>query len=142
MGSPYVDLVGKGIGITYRWMWDFSVFYIYGAKINNQVYGTLTSIDDTQNVVNKYYLSQNYPNPFNPSTKISWQSPVGSWQTLKVYDILGNEVATLVDEYRNAGSYEVEFNSASSIKNLASGIYFYRLQAGDYVETKKMILLK
>ena len=91
---------------------------------------------------NSFLLSQNYPNPFNPSTKISWQSPVGGWQTLKVYDILGNEVATLVNEYRNAGSYEVEFNSASSIKNLASGIYFYRLQAGDYVETKKMILLK
>ena len=58
---------------------------------------------------NSFSLLQNYPNPFNPSTKISWQSPVGSWQTLKVYDILGNEVATLVNEYRNAGSYEVEF---------------------------------
>ena len=65
-----------------------------------------------------------------------------SWQTLKVYDILGNEVATLVNEYRSAGSYEVEFNSASSIENLVSGIYFYRLQAGDFVETKKMIYLK
>ncbi|MFZ2325174.1 MAG: T9SS type A sorting domain-containing protein [Ignavibacteriaceae bacterium] len=87
-------------------------------------------------------MQQNYPNPFNPSTKISWQSPVGSWQTLKVYDLLGNEVVTLVNEYRNAGSYEVDFNPASSIKNLASGIYFYKLQVGDFVETKKMILLK
>ncbi len=62
------------------------------------------------------YLHQNYPNPFNPSTKISWQSPVGSWQTLKVYDVLGNEVATLVNEYRNAGSYEVEFNASKTFK--------------------------
>jgi len=96
-----------------------------------------------------FQLNQNYPNPFNPSTKISWRAPVSGWQTLKVYDVLGNEVATLVDEYRSVGSYEIEFNPASSIKHLpagrqgpASGIYFYRLQAGDYFETKKMILLK
>ena len=89
-----------------------------------------------------FSLAQNYPNPFNPSTKISWQSPVGSWQSLKVYDILGNEVVTLVNEYRNAGNYEFDFNPASSIKNLVSGIYFYRLQAGSFVETKKMIVVK
>jgi hypothetical protein len=85
-----------------------------------------------------YHLAQNYPNPFNPSTKISWQSPVGSWQTLKVYDILGNEVATLVDEFREAGRYEVTFDRS----NLASGIYYYRLQAGSFIETKKMVLIK
>ena len=62
--------------------------------------------------------------------------------TLKIYDVLGNEVATLVNEYKPAGSYEVEFNPGSSIKHPASGIYFYRLQAGSFVETKKMILLK
>jgi len=89
-----------------------------------------------------FSLKQNYPNPFNPSTKISWQSPVSGWQTLKVYDVLGREVVTLVDEYRNAGSYEVEFNPASSIKNPASGIYFYQLKAGGFVQTKKMLLLK
>ena len=87
-----------------------------------------------------HWLSQNYPNPFNPSTKISWQSPVSGWQTLRVYDILGNEVATLVDEYRNAGSYNAQF----TINNvqLSSGVYFYQLRVGDFVETKKMILLK
>lgn len=89
-----------------------------------------------------FLLLQNYPNPFNPNTKISWQSHVSSWQTLKVYDVLGNEVATLVNEYRSAGSYEIEFNPASSIKNPASGVYFYRLQAGDFIETRKMILLR
>ena len=83
-------------------------------------------------------LAQNYPNPFNPSTTINWQSPVSGKQTLKVYDLLGNEVATLVDENRNAGSYEVEFNAS----HLASGVYLYRIQVGSYVQTKKMILMK
>lgn len=85
-----------------------------------------------------YELENNYPNPFNPSTVISWQSPVGSYQTLKIYDVLGNEVATLVDEFRNAGRYEVTFDATQ----LSSGVYFYRLQAGSFVETRKMILLK
>jgi photosystem II stability/assembly factor-like uncharacterized protein len=86
----------------------------------------------------EFGLMQNYPNPFNPTTTISWQSPVGSWQTLKVYDLLGKEVATLVDEYRPAGSYKVEFDRS----DLASGKYFYRLQSGEFAETRKFILLK
>jgi hypothetical protein len=94
----------------------------------------------------EFILDQNYPNPFNPSTKISWQSPVGSWQTIKIYDVLGNEVATLVDEYRFAGTYEVEFNAST----LPSSVYFYQLRTRGpeinsgqgIVETKKMILLK
>ncbi len=90
------------------------------------------------NVPDKFELSQNYPNPFNPSTKISWQSPVGSWQTLKIFDILGNEVATLVNEQKPAGSYNVTFDAST----LPSGIYMYKLQAGSFIETKKMILLK
>lgn len=85
-----------------------------------------------------FELAQNYPNPFNPSTKISWQSPVGSRQTLKVYDVLGNEIVTLVDEYRDAGSYEVSFDATG----LASGVYVYRLMTEGFVETKKMVLLK
>lgn len=98
-----------------------------------------TSIKDITNIsLTEYGLSQNYPNPFNPSTKISWQSPVSSWQSLKVYDVLGNEVATLVDEYKPAGSYEVVFNSSS----LSSGLYFYKLKTDHFSKTKKMILLK
>ena len=89
-------------------------------------------------IPDKYALEQNYPNPFNPSTKISWQSPVSNWQTLKIYDILGNEVATLVDEYRDAGSYEVDWNAS----NLSSGVYIYKIQTGNFIETKKMILMK
>ncbi len=93
----------------------------------------------TMNIVpDGFKLNQNYPNPFNPSTKISWQSPVGSHQTLKVYDVLGREVATLVNEYRNAGSYEVEFDASQ----LASGVYYYQLRTENYSETKKMLVVK
>jgi photosystem II stability/assembly factor-like uncharacterized protein len=102
----------------------------------------ITDVYDVQYLPIEFILSQNYPNPFNPSTKISWQVPVGSGQTLKIYDVLGNKVATLVDEYKPAGKYEVEFNSSSGIRDLASGIYFYQLNAGEFVSTKKMILLK
>ncbi|HCY74440.1 MAG TPA: hypothetical protein DHV28_00835 [Ignavibacteriales bacterium] len=102
-------------------------------------FGAISKDNPNQNIVPAAFeLSQNYPNPFNPSTKISWQSPVGSHQTLIIYDVLGNEVATLVDEYKPAGSYEVNFNAI----NLASGIYIYRLTADNYTETKKMVLLK
>jgi len=83
-------------------------------------------------------LSQNYPNPFNPSTRISWQSPISSHQTLKVYDVLGNEVATLIDEFMEAGQHEVEFDA----NNLASGIYIYKIQTNEFSETKKMVLLR
>jgi hypothetical protein len=105
----------------------------------------IVSVEDEPQVVSNFKLEQNYPNPFNPSTKISWQSPIGSHQTLKVLDILGREVATLVDEYRPAGNYEVEFNAAShsgNVRNLPSGVYFYQLKASNFVETKKMILMK
>jgi len=85
-----------------------------------------------------FSLNQNFPNPFNPETKISWQSQVDSWQKLKIFDILGNEVATLVDEFKPAGYYEINFNAAQ----LGSGIYFYQLKAGRFLETKKMIITK
>ncbi|MEP0860498.1 MAG: T9SS type A sorting domain-containing protein [Ignavibacterium sp.] len=86
----------------------------------------------------EFVLEQNYPNPFNPTTVISWQSPVGIHQTLRIYDVLGNEVATLVDEYRETGRFKVEFYAS----NLASGLYFYKLTAGNYSATRKMILMK
>ncbi len=85
-----------------------------------------------------FSLEQNYPNPFNPSTIISWQSPISSYQTLKVFDILGNEVATLLDEFKPAGKYEVEFDASK----IPSGVYFYQLKTGNFFETKKMIVIK
>ena len=100
---------------------------------------TPTLVDNNlEYIPDRFTLGQNFPNPFNPSTKISWQSPVDSWQTLKIYDVLGNEVATLVNEYKPAGVYEVQFDASQ----LSSGIYFYKLQAGNFVEIKKMVLLK
>ena len=83
-------------------------------------------------------LEQNFPNPFNPSTKIRYQVAENDFVSLKVYDLLGNEVATLVNEVKPAGNYEVKFDASS----LPSGTYFYKLQAGLLVETKKMLLLK
>ena len=96
-----------------------------------------TSIQE-EFIIHNFILEQNYPNPFNPTTIISWQSPIGSWQTLKVYDLLGRELAALIDEYKPAGRYEVIFDAS----NLPSGTYFYRLQAGETTETKKLILIK
>ena len=92
----------------------------------------------TNEIPVRFGLSQNYPNPFNPSTTIQYSIPQRSNVSLRVYDILGNEVATIVDEYKSAGSYEVTFDAIG----LSSGFYFYKLRAGSFVETKKMILLK
>jgi hypothetical protein len=116
------------------------------------IYNSSVGVEDENSFIpEKYILNQNYPNPFNPSTVISWQAPVGSWQTLKIYDVLGSEVTTLVDEYRPAGEYEVEFNSHSDEgQNLSSGVYFYQLRikgseinsGQGIIQTKKMILIK
>lgn len=100
---------------------------------------TPSSIEDENNKIpDNFILLSNYPNPFNPSTIISWQSPAASWQVLKVFDVLGNEIATLIDEYKPAGKNEVEFNASQ----LSSGVYFYQLRAGKFVETKKMLYLR
>lgn len=91
---------------------------------------------------NNFSLEQNYPNPFNPKTNIQYTIGSKQFVTLKVYDILGNEIATLVNEEKPAGEYEVEFSTESNIKCSASGIYFYKLTAGTFYETKKMIIAK
>ncbi len=122
---------------------DLLNYNLNGCVIDGEVYGdtTFTDVDDEFDLIpTEYKLEQNYPNPFNPSTKISYQLPVSGNVTLKVFDVLGREVATLVDEYRDAGSYNLEFR----IENLelSSGIYFYQLKAGEFVETKKMLLIK
>ena len=119
---------------------DTTIATIKGALINGIPYGDtiITSVNIQNSLYNFYKLSQNYPNPFNPSTKIEYSIPRASFVILKVYDILGREVATLVNEEKNVGNYEINFNN----RNLSSGIYFYKLQAGDYSSVKKMILIK
>jgi hypothetical protein len=84
------------------------------------------------------YQISNYPNPFNPITHISYNIPKGTFVSIKIFDTLGKEIATIVNEYKPAGKYEKEFNAA----DLPSGIYFYRLQTDSYAATKKMALLK
>ncbi len=96
------------------------------------------SVTDNFESPDRFQVFQNYPNPFNPTTTIKWQSSENGIQTLKIYDILGSEVKTLVNEYRPAGQYEIDFDASS----LASGIYFYRITAGKYSSVRKMILLK
>jgi hypothetical protein len=91
---------------------------------------------------NDFILFQNYPNPFNPTTKISWQSPVGGVQTLKLYDMLGNEVATLLNEYKEAGKQEIVFNASSANGNLTSGVYLLVLKTDFYQKQIKMVYMK
>ena len=115
-------------------------FLTHMYRTTNGGHGGIVSVDekDPGITLTEFKLDQNYPNPFNPSTKIKYT--IGSMQfvTLKVYDILGNEIAILVYEEKPAGEYEVEFNG----NNIPSGIYFYQLRISSFVETKKMILLK
>jgi photosystem II stability/assembly factor-like uncharacterized protein len=102
--------------------------------------GGVTSVGDEENQTNPndFLLYQNYPNPFNPKTNIQYAISNRQFVTIEVYDILGNEIAILIDEEKPAGEYEIEFNASS----LPSGVYFYQLKAGSYIGTKKMILLK
>ncbi|WP_304129696.1 choice-of-anchor V domain-containing protein [Ignavibacterium album] len=87
-----------------------------------------------------FTLYQNFPNPFNPATKISWHSPVSSWQTLKIYDMLGNEIATPVNEFLEAGNHSIELNALDL--RMQSGVYIYQIRSGNYSMSGKMILLK
>ncbi len=124
---------------------------IKGCIIDGVVYGDTTTVgveDEEKPIATSFRLEQNYPNPFNPRTVISYRLPVTSNVTLKVYDVLGNEIATLVNEEKPAGEYEVEFYakggsaSGGNVTNLPSGIYFYQIKAGSFIQTKKMVYLK
>jgi hypothetical protein len=106
-------------------------------EIMNEIFEP-TSIQEQAIPLVDFYLNQNYPNPFNPGTTIKYQIPELSFVIVKVYDVLGGEVATLVNEEKLLGNYEVEFDGIG----LSSGIYFYQLKAGNYLETKKMVVIK
>jgi hypothetical protein len=96
------------------------------------------NVNDIAGMINDYSLEQNYPNPFNPSTKIVFQIPESENVSLKIYDVLGNEIVSLINEKKDPGKYEIGFNAS----HLSSGIYFYTLRAGAFINTKKMILIK
>jgi hypothetical protein len=99
---------------------------------------TTTGVEAVENQIpTTFSVSQNYPNPFNPTTMIQYQLPKASIVSLKVFNTLGEEISVLVNEYKEAGAYQAQWNA-----NAPSGVYYYRLQAGGYVETKKMMLLR
>jgi hypothetical protein len=119
---------------------DSSIMILPFEFINGEISISLSvGVKEHQNnLPTEFKLFQNYPNPFNPTTTIQFDIPKASFVTLKVYNILGQEVATLVNEKREAGRYEAKFKAST----LSSGVYFYRLQAGDYASTKKFVLIK
>jgi len=144
--------VGSPGSFDSQWLWspcvllDGNVYKMWYAGYDGSIYrigyatdSTLVSSVPFENqVLNGFELYQNYPNPFNPTTAISYNLPVQQYVTLKVYDVLGNEIATLINEEQNAGSHSIDFNAAQ----LSSGIYFYRLDTEKFSETKSMILIK
>jgi hypothetical protein len=132
----YPTLVTKHIGIS---TYGYGLEELVGAYINGVGYGTLVKVEEAElGTPNEFRLSQNYPNPFNPSTIIEYSIPSSTHISLKVYDILGNEVAELVNEQKTAGRYRVNFNG----ENLSSGIYIVRLNYNNYYKTIKTTLIK
>ena len=110
----------------------------FGENFAVNIVDNPTSVKQELISLAEFVLEQNYPNPFNPSTKINYSIPDEGFVSLKFYDVLGEEIETLVNEYQSAGTYEVEFNDS----DLSSGIYYYSLQYNNFIETKKMLLLK
>jgi hypothetical protein len=133
-----------GLNVTYAAVKNNSAFWASTFdrySFVNFVVDNVVSVDDRntqEGIISEFSLNQNYPNPFNPKTIIRYNLPVRGFVTLKVFDVLGREVATLVNEWKDAGRYSVEWNG----ENQPSGVYIYRLQSGSFYETKKMILLR
>lgn len=135
----YYFWLAEEIGLIRTQYDDGSGLDLNYAKIDEKIYGTLVSVDNELSLIpEEFSVSQNYPNPFNPSTVINYAVKDAGIVRIKVYDILGSEVASLVNETKEAGNYSVEFNAAS----LPSGVYIYTMQAGDFISSRKMIFLK
>ena len=129
----------KGIGPVRIFIFQGGDYWLQGAIIDGQQFGTLVSIEEkNNNIPHELILFQNYPNPFNPVTIINYQIPVNNFVTLKLYNTLGEEIATLVNEEKPAGRYSVNFDGSS----LPSGVYVYRLNAGNFTAERKMVLVK
>jgi hypothetical protein len=115
---------------------------VYQSEIINYSDLTITGIENENSIPKQFSLQQNYPNPFNPSTRIKFAIPESGFTTLKVYNILGNEITTLISEELTHGAFTVTFDASSAVGGLPSGIYFYTLKINNFNETKKMVLLK
>ncbi len=141
--TPYVYVLAEGIG-QIREDWDDGTIVLLNyAKIGGKVYGNIVGIDDNETINPlSFSVSQNYPNPFNPSTKINYSLKEAGLVSLKVFDILGREVAILVNDIKEAGYHSVEFNASSASGGLPSGVYIYTLQVNGYSQSRKMILLR
>jgi len=146
-----INVLGNSSGVVSNS--DFHIVSTTGETFIGIIHGTnntlhagfwqpvqlLTLVKYIKEVIpNEYILLQNYPNPFNPSTTIRYSIPKESFVTIKVYDIIGREITTIVNERKPAGNYSFNFNAS----NFSSGVYFYRMQAGGFTETKKFILIK
>jgi hypothetical protein len=133
------DILGDKVDGNENQIWEGSPTDDYIATI------TIPSLPNKVDIIEEspqYKLFQNYPNPFNPSTKIQYSILTEGYVTLKVFDILGREIKTLVSEQRKPGNYEVNFDASSAASGLPSGVYFYKLQANNFIESKKMIFTK
>lgn len=117
-------------------------FTIPGFKTD--IHNPPLSVNDDMKIIPELILYQNFPNPFNPITTIKWSSSIDGWTTLKIFDPLGVELIKLVDEFKPAGTYNVQFNSQeiNKLSSFSSGVYFYQLKVGNYLQTNKMIILK
>ena len=128
------DSFDELVGVMYYSFGDYKLL----PRQNSDFIGYTTDLEDGVVTPSVYSVSQNYPNPFNPTTTIQYELPEASSVSVKVYDVLGREVANLVDEYKNAGSYKVSFDAS----RLSSGVYIYRIEAGKFNSVKKMVLMK
>ncbi len=137
-GADWTDFETPTDSLNGLFFFNPNLGYVVGDKGRILKYDRTTRVENKSELISKYALYQNYPNPFNPSTTIKYSIPKLSFVTLKIFDVLGNEIAILVNEEKTTGNYKVEFDAS----NLSSGVYFYRLQAGDFIDTKKIVLLK
>jgi hypothetical protein len=130
----------NNLGFFYRhrtWSWDY-ISHLY-TNLRIELQGIPSDIRQQQSTLpSNSHLSQNYPNPFNPLTQLTYSIPKATNVTLKVYDMLGREITTLVNERKEVGEYKVSWN----VEGVPSGVYFYRIVAGEFVETKKMVVVR
>jgi hypothetical protein len=138
--TQYVNF-GTQVKVRFRAYSDPGVtsqgWWIDDIRLNNYCIATI-GVNGNSEIPLKFALEQNYPNPFNPSTNIKFELPKQEFVTIKIFDVMGREVASLVNETKEAGYHSIVFNGA----DLSSGLYIYKIEAGDFTDTKKMILIK